>query len=227
LLKNVNLAEGTVIHTAYQKAGRGQRGNSWNSDPLSNLVASVVLRPTFLSLNKQFFLYQVFALATHDTMSELLHSGQFDIQIKWPNDILVNEKKIAGILIENNILNDNINWSVAGLGINVNQEHFPGLENVTSLKLLTGENFSTREILRRFCKYLEKYYLQMKSNRYEDIQKAYLSHLFGLSRKMTFKMNETERILLVKGISGTGLLHLEDEFGCEIEADVKQLKWIY
>src|SRR5688572_20998788 len=90
LLKNVNLPEGTMVHTAFQSNGKGQRGSAWTSEPLSNLAVSFVLKPTFLALKNNFYLYKVAALACFDTLSEILGKRQFDIKIKWPNDMLVN-----------------------------------------------------------------------------------------------------------------------------------------
>ena len=127
MLKNVNLAEGTLVHTAEQTEGRGQRGSVWKTEKTSNLTASLVLKPTFLDLKNQHYLYQISALACYDALAELLDSSQFDIKIKWPNDILVNKQKIAGILIENNISNTQLSWSVVGVGFNVNQTIFDRL----------------------------------------------------------------------------------------------------
>ena len=140
LLKNVNIAEGTVIHTAHQTQGKGQRGNSWEAQIASNLTTSIVLKPSFLELKNQFFLYQITALACYDLMAELLNNSQYDIKIKWPNDILVNKKKIAGILIENVITHSTLNYSVIGIGINVNQLLFTDGINATSLKKLSHIN---------------------------------------------------------------------------------------
>src|SRR4051812_18760955 len=124
LLKNVNPPDGTVVHTARQLRGKGQRGAAWTTEPVSNLTISIIVKPAFLSLANQYFLYIVSALAVHDTTAEFLAPRQFDIKIKWPNDILVNRKKIAGILIENRITGNLINASVIGIGINVNQASF-------------------------------------------------------------------------------------------------------
>ncbi len=227
LLKNVNLIEGSVVHTAHQTHGKGQRGNRWLAEPLSNLCASIVLKPTFLELKNQFFLYQITALACHDTLSELLAYRQYDIKIKWPNDILVDRKKIAGILIENNLQGTVINWSVAGIGINVNQDEFSGISTATSLKLLTGTDHSVHAVLDILCRHLEKYYLQLKSGKFESIRQAYLENLYGLSETLEFEVNDTIRKLYVKGVSNSGLLNLLDEDGKLMEADVKQVKWIY
>lgn len=227
LLKNVNLVEGTVIHTAHQTYGKGQRGNRWMTDPLSNLSASIVLKPTFLELKNQFFLYQIVALACHDTLSEILAYRQYDIKIKWPNDILVDRKKIAGILIENNIQGTVINWSVVGIGINVNQEEFSGIPNAASVKMLTGIDLSVHTVLEILCGHLEKYYLQLKNGRFGLIRQAYLDNLYGLSKTLEFQVDDRIRKLYVQGVSNSGLLNLLDEEGKSMEADVKQLKWIY
>jgi BirA family transcriptional regulator, biotin operon repressor / biotin---[acetyl-CoA-carboxylase] ligase len=225
LLKNVNLVEGTVIRTGFQKTGKGQRGNSWISEPLSNLVASVILRPTFLEIKNQFYLYQITALACYDTLSEFLDNSQFDIKIKWPNDIIVDRRKIAGILIENNVQGAAITWSVCGIGINVNQEIFPGLNEVTSLKLLTGKDNSPQKVLKSICRHLEKYYLLLKSGKYDIIRDHYSHRLFGINSRVNFEMNSAMRTLFVKGVSPAGLLHLSDENGKDLEVDVKQVKW--
>src|ERR1043165_9220886 len=124
LLKNVNAIEGTVVYTHKQTQGKGQRGNSWIAEPQRNTTLSLILRPVFLNSKNTFYLSKITALALHDLLTEILDVGQFDIKIKWPNDILVNSKKIAGVLIENSILNEHLQWSVIGIGINVNQDNF-------------------------------------------------------------------------------------------------------
>lgn len=225
LLKNVNLPEGTVVHTAHQTRGKGQRGSAWMAEPGSNLTASVVLKPTFLDIKNRFFLYQVVALAVYDAMAEILDTGQFDIKIKWPNDILVNRKKVAGILIENNIQNNQINWCVAGIGMNVNQETFEGLPNATSLKSISGRTYEPGEILKLICKHLEKHYLSMLNTKLSLILQTYLKHLFGLNEWLDFEIGSVPKTMLVKGLGTTGLLLLEDREGRTTEMDVKEVKW--
>ena len=227
LLKNVNLPEGTVVHAANQTQGKGQRGASWSAEPERNLTASLILKPRFLSVKNQFFLYEVAALACYDAMAEILDSSQIDIKIKWPNDILVNRKKIAGILIENNILNNHVNWCVTGIGINVNQEMFaPGIQ-ATSLKLITGNNYSVDYVLQLVCKHFEKHYLALMNSKVDAIHSNYLNHLFGLHSYLDFEIQGAVKTLLVKGLGDTGLLVLENEAGVEMQVDVKEVKWIY
>ncbi len=227
LLKNVNLPEGTVIHAAHQSQGKGQRGAVWEAEAGLNLTASVVLKPGFLNLNKQFFLYQIAALACYDAMSEILQSSQFDIKIKWPNDILVNKKKIAGILIESTIHHNQVNWTVVGIGINVNQQAFATGQQVTSLKLLTNKTYAVEELLKILCKHLEKHYLSLLNSKFHSITELYLGRLFALNTFMDFEINGEIQTYCVKGVSNTGLLILKDRQGVQKEVDVKEVKWLY
>jgi BirA family biotin operon repressor/biotin-[acetyl-CoA-carboxylase] ligase len=225
LLKNVNLAEGTVVYTTNQTKGRGQRGNSWISGPGLNLAVSYVLKPTFLSMDKLFNLYIASALAVHDLMAEILGNGQFDIKIKWPNDILFNSKKIAGILNENIINSNIINASIVGIGINVNQLEFMGLENVTSLKLLSSNAYDTEKVLKALHKHIENYYLKLKSGQYNLLLSKYYEHFYKIGEKQDFILHGEKKEFVVKGINTNGLLNLTDEFGKEHYFDIKEIKW--
>ena len=227
MLKNVNLAEGTIVQTEHQTMGRGQRGNAWNTEKSSNLTASLIIKPTFLNLNNHYFLYQISALACYDALSEILNSSQFDIKIKWPNDILVNNLKIAGILIENNINNSKINWSVIGLGLNINQTNFDDNFKATSLKKLCNKDTDINVVLELFCKHFEKYYLMLKSNKIIQIKEGYLKCFFGLNNWMHFEIEGSTEKFFIEGINETGLLQLKSENGSLHYFDVKSIKWKY
>ncbi len=226
LLKNVNVSEGTVVHTPNQTHGKGQRGNSWNAEIASNVTASIILKPVFLELKKQFYLYQITALACYDVMAEILDNSQFDIKIKWPNDILVNRKKIAGILIENSVIGNGLIYSVIGIGVNVNQRSFNEENNATSIIKLLNKSVDLSNVLSLLCKHLEKYYLQLKNNKFKEITETYLSYLFGLNGWVNFEIEATKKTCLIKGISEEGLLILEDEAGTKKTYDVKEIKWV-
>ncbi|MBL7933636.1 MAG: biotin--[acetyl-CoA-carboxylase] ligase [Bacteroidia bacterium] len=227
LLKNVKLAEGTVVHTAHQTQGKGQRGSLWIAEHNANVTASVILNPSFLKVENQFFLYIISALACYDTITELLNNSQIDIKIKWPNDILLNQRKVSGILIENNIQNTQIVWSVIGVGINVNQEFFESAFKATSLVLTDGKKRFAEDVMKLFCIYLEKFYLMLKGNKTEELKNLYMERLFGLNKWMYFEINGNSETLLVKGISESGFILLENKEGKTMETDVKQVKWIY
>lgn len=227
MLKNVNPVEGTVVHTADQTDGRGQRGSVWKTEKTSNLTASLIVRPTFLDLKNQHYLYQISALACYDALAELLDNSQFDIKIKWPNDILVNKQKIAGILIENNITNTQLSWSVVGVGINVNQAIFDETFNATSLKVLLNKDIEVDRVLKLFCKYFEKYYLELKNNKLSRIKESYLKHFFRLNNWMDFEIAGNVQTMFVEGVSDDGLLWLKNKNGRDSFLDVKAVKWVY
>lgn len=227
LLKNVNLKEGTVINTASQTKGKGQRGLEWVSEPSSNLTFSVVFNPVFLDLKNQFYLYQISSLACYDAMAEYIDVGQDDIKIKWPNDILVNGKKIAGILIENNLINNQIKQCVMGFGININQNIFSSKLKATSLNIITGLEYDLGIILSRVCFHLEKYYIDLMQDNFEKIKACYLLHFFGLNTWMNFEIDDITQPFLLKGIGIQGLLLLEDTNSDVREYDLKDIKWLF
>jgi BirA family biotin operon repressor/biotin-[acetyl-CoA-carboxylase] ligase len=226
LLKNVNVEEGSVVHTANQTRGKGQRGNMWNTEPHSNLTASIIIKPAFLELKRQFFLYKIAALASYDVMAELLDSSQFDIKIKWPNDILVDRKKIGGILIENVVVNNRIEHSVVGIGINVLQCEFDEKLHATSIQLLSGKRCEPSQVLKLLCSKFEKYYLLLKSGQREKITEMYAQKLFAMNEWQEFESGNNVKKMKVRGTGETGLLMLEEESGNLKEFDVKEIRWI-
>src|SRR5581483_6581831 len=115
-------AEGFIVRAVEQYAGKGQRGSSWLSAPGMNLTFSLLLEPKFLSLNNQFWLTKALALALAEFVASVLPNTL--VSIKWPNDIYVNDCKIAGILVENILEKSTIKFCIAGIGINVNQDSF-------------------------------------------------------------------------------------------------------
>ena len=136
LIQNSNVLEGTVVITGNQTAGRGQRGNAWFSEPGKNLTFSILIKPSFLSVKNQFYLNIAFSLGLFDYLKEVLKT---EVKIKWPNDILVNGKKICGILIENHLQAQHIQHSIVGIGLNVNQHHHL-LATATSMNLENGKS---------------------------------------------------------------------------------------
>ena len=98
LTRKISQPEGTIVITKQQSRGRGQHGNSWESEPGKNLTLSLLLKPNFLAVKQQFYLTMAFSLGVCDFLTE---RSIGNVKIKWPNDILVNERKVAGILIEN------------------------------------------------------------------------------------------------------------------------------
>lgn len=228
LLRNVNAIEGTVVYTDNQTKGKGQRGALWSSDSNKNTTASIILKPHFLAIENAFYLSKISALAVYDVLTEILPNSQYDIKIKWPNDILVNQQKIAGILIENTYTNLTIQNSVIGIGINVNQLEFENFErHATSVKLLIKQDYERKIILELLCAKLEKWYLKLKEQKMSLIDDNYMSHLFGIREVMLFKdssdISFTGKII---GVARNGKLCLELENLTIKEFDIKDIKFI-
>ena len=139
----------TIVATA-QDAGRGQRGNSWESEPGANLTFSTLLRPSTLAASRLFELSMLISLAIVDSIDSVLkaHGSELRCAIKWPNDIYVGDRKICGILIENRLSGAAIDSVIAGIGINVNQRHFlSDAPNPVSIIQLTGRETALEPML--------------------------------------------------------------------------------
>ena len=149
------VSEYTTVRADYQTAGKGQRGNTWESERGKNLLFSLVLYPTFLEAHRQFLLSQLTALAVKET----LELWTDEIRIKWPNDIYWKEKKICGLLIENELSAEGIARSIIGIGLNVNQEIFHSdAPNPVSLRQITGLEPPPLEVLTYIQTYTRWFY---------------------------------------------------------------------
>lgn len=209
------VGELTTITTDFQTSGRGQRGNSWESERGQNLMFSFVLYPTFLKARKQFLLSQIISLA----IKEELDTHVSDVSIKWPNDIYWKDKKICGMLIENDLTGTHISRSIAGIGININQEAFISpAPNPVSLKQITGQSYSPEQILASIMRRIKDYYalLQTENESVNTlIADRYAGSLFrkdGFHRYTDANGKFLARLLRVEP---DGRLILEDQIGTE------------
>jgi BirA family biotin operon repressor/biotin-[acetyl-CoA-carboxylase] ligase len=153
--------EFTTICADYQTAGKGQRGNSWEAAKGANLLFSFVCYPTFVPIRQQFVLSQLISLGIKETLDEYCS----DISIKWPNDIYWKEKKICGILIENDLQGNSIGRCISGIGLNINQEVFlSDAPNPISLKQITGKHYQRETILEKVMQRIEQSYQKLKED---------------------------------------------------------------
>lgn len=206
LLREHPMPEGTVILASEQSQGRGMRGNTWKSEAGKNLTFTVLLEPLFLRPDRQFSLNMSISLAIHDFLSELELPNT---AIKWPNDLLVNGKKVAGILMESQIIQNRFSRCIVGIGLNVNQTNFPGLPKATSIAAQLGQIKSLVEIRNRLFQSLEWRYLQLRSG--TDPTKEYLQHLFRFGEMTHWIMESGDSIQArIVGVSEYGELELED-----------------
>lgn len=185
LLAKSRPSEGTVVRAASQSAGRGQFGSSWVAEPGANLTLSVILYPNWLTITEQFRLSEAVALAVRDAVSITVDGSP--CTIKWPNDIYLNDRKTAGILIQNTLSGSQLEASVVGIGLNVNQTLFStGAPNATSLALATGRTFDLDQVADALLERLEYRYLQLKSGQSQELRAAYQSHLYSFGTTRDF-----------------------------------------
>lgn len=202
------LKHGLFITTDYQTGGRGYGNNTWYSSRGKNLLMSILLTNPSVPPEMQFNISRIISLALSYCLKNLLPAPS-EIQIKWPNDLMCNGKKIAGILIEHKISGDKILHSIAGIGLNVNEERFPpDIQNATSLLIETGQLFSTGEILERFQRSLVTLNQQVKPSA-ETLHRLYDSDLHLLGEQHRFSDQNGHFYGTITGTRGDGLLRLK------------------
>ena len=186
--RNPSYLHGDVVWAEFQTAGRGQRGHRWSSDAGLNLMFSAVLCPVSLPVSEQFLLSEAVALALVD----MFDSYGIAARIKWTNDIYVGDRKITGVLIEQNVSGGCISRSVVGIGINVNQTEFdPSLPNPVSMALIAGRAFDRREVLERYVELLERRYAQITSAP-DALQEAYRARMYRLHEPSPYRLPSGE-----------------------------------
>ena len=197
-------SEGCTIITDFQTAGRGQRGNQWEAAPAENLMLSVVWQPTFLAAAQQFQLSQAVALGVHDWAATLL-GADAKLKLKWPNDLYYGDQKLGGILIENTLSGPKIQYSVVGIGLNVNQQRF-AQPTATSLGLLTGRAYAREALAARLLECLERRYLQLRAGQVGQLRRAYLQALYRYQETHSFLIEGQRVSGQIVGVEDDGRL---------------------
>jgi BirA family biotin operon repressor/biotin-[acetyl-CoA-carboxylase] ligase len=223
LLSNTKpVAGGTVIMAVSQSAGRGQQGNSWEAEPGKNLTLSLVLYPDFLEAGKQFYLSKIISLAVAEVVRSYV---QGEVRVKWPNDIYYGRRKLGGVLIENILMGSSIKTSVAGIGLNVNQEQFACGPQAISLKNITGKETDLGEVLETLCEAVEKRYFQLKAGKFGEIDEEYLTHLFRLEEYAAYRSDKGLFHGTITGVSEEGRLRILTH-NAEEEYDLREIQFI-
>lgn len=200
------LPEGSVLWTDFQTGGRGQIGNTWESEKGKNLTFSTILYPDIIPANRQFLIAQIASLAVKETL-DLYTDG---ITVKWPNDIYWQDKKICGMLIENDLAGSTIYCSLLGIGINLNQTVFTGnAPNPVSLRQITGHSYNPEEILFQFLEHFYALYLRLLQKEEEYIRQAYHTALYRVDGFYPYEDSHGRFEARIKDIEPTGHLLLE------------------
>ncbi|TKC12682.1 biotin--[acetyl-CoA-carboxylase] ligase [Pedobacter polaris] len=206
--KSEPLPEGTVIMADDQFAGRGQQENTWHAEPGKNLTISILLKPSFLPLNKQFMLNMAVSISINNALTVFLPT---DVHIKWPNDIYFRDKKLGGVLIENAIVGNTIKTAIVGIGLNVNQQFFTEelSSKATSLHQILQQDVNLELLLAEICSQIESLYLQLKAERYTFLRAAYVDRLYKINKPSLYRQNGEVFEGTIKGITDFGLLNVE------------------
>jgi len=218
-----NRPEGTVVITDRQTAGRGQRGNQWNAVPGENLTFSIVFRPKFLAISEAFGLNLFVSLALRDWAASYVAP---QAEVKWPNDLYVGGKKMGGVLIENTLKGKQLQGSVIGIGVNINQMVFEGLR-ATSLRLLTGEVLELRSSLEKLLLCLERRYLQLKRQNWSGLWAEYHEFLLGRGQVREFTTEAGVFSGKILGVNKQGYLELMMPDGSTEAFPHGSISWVF
>lgn len=222
-IKSGNAREGLVIHAGYQSGGKGQQGNRWESEEGKNLLFSVILFPNMVNPADQFIISEFISLAISDFLKTIIPG----CKIKWPNDIYAGDDKIAGILIENSITGSTLTSSVAGIGLNINQEVFPDwIPNPVSLKMITGMEHDTPGCLGGLLKCLDKRYKKVIKGEREQIRNDYIESLYRLKEWHEYRSGDGIFSGRILSVGDSGLLIVENKEGRMREFAFKEIEFI-
>ncbi len=221
LIKSKKIESGDIIVAKYQYGGRGQHTNKWYSSYGKNLLCSLLYRPLDLNVNQIFCINQLVSVAVLKTIEKF---NKEKCLIKWPNDILSVNKKISGILVENSLSLNHVNYSIIGVGINVNQVLFKKLPNATSLKKITKSNFLIQEVLSELIENYRFYFSRI--NEVEYINREYNKNIFGKDG-CKFIINGRKQHGKIINISNNGIVKLNSESKGIQEYDQRKVKILY
>jgi BirA family biotin operon repressor/biotin-[acetyl-CoA-carboxylase] ligase len=223
LINQQDFEEGLCVQADFQTNGRGQQGNYWESESGKNLTFSFVLCPDFLSASNQFILSQLVSVAIKQTLDRYTKG----VSVKWPNDIFWNDKKIAGILIENSLIGYHIEHSVIGIGLNVNQEHFlDTTPNPISLKMILGKSLDISILLNDLLESIFAQYTNLIQGGEDSIREKYNDSLYRKDGYYPFRDENGDFIARVACVMDDGKLCLVTDVGENREYYFKEVKWL-
>ncbi|QZK90751.1 biotin--[acetyl-CoA-carboxylase] ligase [Flavobacterium sp. CHNK8] len=224
LASKQDLENFTVVTAESQSKGKGQMGAVWTSEKSKNLIMSVLIKNILYNIDSIFNLNIAVSLA----VISVLEKYQIPkLSIKWPNDIMSDNKKIGGILIENSIKSDGSIFSIVGLGLNVNQTKFENLPKASSLACVSATSFNISKLVQEIVSEMKE-----KTNNWPDTNsfdaKLYTQYLFKKEIPTAFSLpNGTAFMGLIQGVSGIGKLQVLLEDDSIQEFDIKEIQMLY
>ena len=221
LIKSKKILSGDLIVAKYQYGGRGQRMNKWYSSYGKNLLCSLFYKPCGMKSDRTFLINQAVSLAVLKTIRKFNNEKCL---IKWPNDILSVNKKIAGILVENSLSSDKVNHSIIGVGININQVFFKSLPNATSIKKVSNKNIVVENVLKELIDSYKYYFTKINDIKY--INDEYNQNIYG-KEGCKFILNGKTFNGKIISISNTGVIKLNKDSEEIGNYDSRKVKLLY
>lgn len=229
LLDDPDLPSMTVVDAYAQTDGKGQKGNSWESNPGENLSCSIFLRPSLPNGAKTFDLNIIVSLAIRDVLTQYIPDKT--IWVKWPNDLIVEDRKIAGVLIENEWLGAEWCATIIGIGLNVKQQQFGAYRPVATSMLLEGaelhEDYEVwhHKLINRVVQCLELRFAAFQNDP-EALRVEYHRHLLGHRNQSVFELPSGERFKgIINRVHTNGLLEVSSAKGTSLFA-FKEIKML-
>lgn len=206
LIASGTAVHGTGIFAHEQTAGRGQRSKTWISEPGSSIILSLLVQGESFSAAQQFGISACAAVTAARLLNKYAKDGA---AIKWPNDLYWQDRKAGGILVENIIRGQNLEWSIVGIGINLNQAKFPSsLPNPVSLRQITGREWNARDMARELYEEFFENHSLMAQGEPHHFHETYLELLFKRNRMHRFRSGSRVFEAMVHDVSPEGLLVL-------------------
>ena len=222
--KKRDVSDGDLVWTINQTSGRGQRQNKWYSDFKDSLTFSIFRQFKDIEISNPFLISLIVSLGIHKALTELKIPN---LNIKWPNDILSENKKIGGILIENFFTKGKLTASVIGVGLNLNQLSFQNIPNATSLRKVTGIIWDQQKLLDVLMQYLHRFLFQTNFQNLDNILIQYNDKLWKKNKRVPFESNSSNFMAIPKGVSIEGKLIIETDEKQILEKDTNQIRMLY
>ena len=225
LSQKENLESYTVVTANSQTKGKGQMGSKWISESSKNLITSILINNSISNINAIFDLNVVITTSIIEALVALNISH---LTVKWPNDIMAENKKIAGILIENSIKENGEINSVVGIGLNVNQTNFANLPKASSLKNITNQDFDIDALLESIVFKIEMNIEKLKNNETDYFWNKYENYLFKKGKPTLFEdTNQQQFMGIINKVNRNGQLEVLLEDDSVKSFEVKELMMIY
>jgi BirA family biotin operon repressor/biotin-[acetyl-CoA-carboxylase] ligase len=222
LIQNGLTKHGNSVFALEQTRGKGRRGKEWKSNKGANIMLSIVSEMQWLSVSQQFQLSVAVALACHDVISKYILGNIF---IKWPNDLFINDRKTGGILIENVIKGTLWQWSVIGIGMNINQQEFDEFNlAATSLKIKSGKEFDVIKLANELVEIVLKRIDDLKERKFQEMLEEYNQKLFARNKLVRLKKENAVFQTKITGVSAKGELITKDSLERRFSFDEVEFK---